>query len=137
MRDQLLVRGLGEGSEAEQAGVVAEAREEIRLAQGLVGRAADAADADERVSAARVGAIHFVTRERQHRLEQADARIANRELGRVHAHRQAAGASRRIVAGQRALAPFIQASAGVERQRMRGNGDTVCDAIGNCRWPHA
>ena len=76
--ERVIVR-IGHRRKAEQAGMVAEAREQIRLAQGLIRAAADAADPDQRFGAPRVRAIHFFGGDREHRLEQADAgsRIAN------------------------------------------------------------
>ena len=51
VRDERGVVRVGQRGQAEQAGVVAEARQQIRLRQGLVACAADAADADERFGA--------------------------------------------------------------------------------------
>ena len=88
--------------------MVAEAREQIRLAQGLIRAAADAANPDQRLGAARVRAIHFFGGDREYRLEQSDRGIADRELRRVHADRESAASGRGVVAGQRPLALLVE-----------------------------
>ncbi len=55
----------------------------------------------------------------KHRRVQAG--LADRKLGRVHAHGQSAGAGVEVVAGQRVLAAWIEPARGIQRQRMRGN----------------
>ena len=74
---------------------------------------------------ARVRAIHLLAGERQHRLEEADRGIANGELRRVHADRQAAGSGRGVVARQRALPALVEPAVAVKGQRMRGNDPAV------------
>ena len=58
--------------------------------------------------------VHSLGRQLQHRLQQSVFRLMQLELGRMHAHRHTAGAGRAVVAGQRALAPFIQLEVGGE-----------------------
>ena len=91
VRDERRVVRIRERREAEESRVIAEPRQQVGFAQRLIGRAADTADADERLATPRVRAIHLLARDRQHRLEEADRGIANRELRRVHADGQAAG----------------------------------------------
>ena len=54
-------------------------------------------------------------------IEEADARIADRELRGVHADGDAAGAGGDVIARQRALPPLVESALGIERERMRGN----------------
>jgi hypothetical protein len=55
----------------------------------------------------------------QHRLVQ--AALADRELGGVHTHRQAARAGVQVVARQCALAPLVELAPRVQRQRVCRN----------------
>ncbi len=48
-------------------------------------------------------------------------RIADRELRRVHADGEAAGAGGDVVARQRALTPLVEPAFRIERERMRRN----------------
>ncbi len=110
VRDERGIVRVGHRGQAEQPGMVAEAHQQIRFRQGLIRASADAADPDQRFGALRVRAIHFFGRDRQDRLEQADRGIADRELGRVHADREAAAAGCGVVAGQRPLASLVEAA---------------------------
>ena len=47
--------------------------------------------------------------------------VADRELRRVDADREAARAGVEVVAGQRPLAALVEAAVGVQRERMRGD----------------
>ena len=60
---------------------------------------------------------------RQHRLEQADRGIANRELRSVDSDSNASGPCVAVVACQRPLAPLVEAAGFGQRERMRGNDD--------------
>jgi len=69
VRDEPGVVCIAERGEAEQPRVVAELNQELRFAQGLIGRPADTADADHWRGAAGVGSVHLLTRDREDRLE--------------------------------------------------------------------
>ena len=95
--------------EAEQAGVVAEAAREPRLGTRLLGARR------KRRRPCTSGRLASMSRavstaSSQHRLVQAD--LADRELRRVHADREPAGAGVEVVAGQRALAPLVEPALG-------------------------
>ena len=110
VRDERGIVRVGQRGEAEQPGVVAEAHQQIRFATGLsrvvrrrrrsgsaVRRAARPRDPFPRARApapARTGRRG----------------IADRELRRVHADREAAGAGGGVVAGQRPLAALVEAA---------------------------
>jgi hypothetical protein len=57
-------------------------------------------------------------RQIEHRLEQPDGWIADRELRRMHANRDASGASVAIVAGQRHLSALVELARFSESERM-------------------
>src|SRR5204862_6266728 len=65
--------------------------------------------------------LKFCDGELQHRAEEADFRIANRELRRVHSHRQATGAGSQIITEQTALPSFIELAIRIEGERAGGN----------------
>lgn len=118
MFEQLLRRGFAERAEAQQAGVVAVPRRQFRLLHGLCGGAADARHLDE------VRSAKLIRREREHRLEQPELRIANGELRRMHADRHAARTGSFVITRQRALAALVELARGRQRQRMRRNHQT-------------
>ena len=60
-------------------------------------------------------------REAEHRLEEADGRVPDGELCRVHAHREAAGAGIAVVTGERDLAALVEGPSLGQCERMRGN----------------
>ena len=86
--------------------------------------AADAADADQRNQLPAIGAVHLVARQRQHRLEQPNRRVADGKLRRVDADGKAAGAGGDVVAGERALMALVEPAVVVKCQRMRRNDKT-------------
>ena len=104
--------------------MIAESREQARASRdGLCRLAADAADPDQRLRPRAVGAVHLLGGQREHRLEQADPRLADGELRRVHADRQAAGAGGDVIPRQRALASLVEPAVRGERERVRGDDD--------------
>ena len=119
--DERVVVRVGQRGQAEQPGVVAEARS-VRLATGP-GRVRPQTPAMriERLAALRVGAVHLLGGQRQHRLEQADradrgsrtASCARRPRGRRRRPRRSSGSAPAGAARR--------ASVRVERQRMRGD----------------
>src|SRR5256885_2063554 len=121
MRKENGVGCMRKRGEAEEAGVVAKIGEERGFANGLRRIATDSADADERNGAVAVGAVHFFCGEFQHRIEKADARIADCELRGVNADGEATGAGGDVVASECALAAFVEATIWVEGERMRGD----------------
>jgi hypothetical protein len=60
--------------------------------------------------------LRFLGGDPQHRLVK--PRVADRELRRVHAHRQPAAAGVEVIARQRALPALVQPAACVESERM-------------------
>ena len=88
--------------------MVAESTSRSASRQRLVGPAADPADPDQRLGPRGVRSIHFLGGNGQHRLEQTDVGIADRELGRVDADGEAAGAGRGVVARQRPLPALVE-----------------------------
>ena len=105
--------------------MIAEAAGEPRLGHGLGGAAAGPGHHHRRRRVARPVA-GGLDRAAQHRL--VEAGLADRELGGVHADRQAAGAGVEVVAGQGALAPRIEGAVGIERERMRRDGEAFAQA---------
>ena len=68
--------------------------------------------------------FYFLSRQTQHRLEQRNLRIANRELRGVDSYRNAPRARVTVVSRQRHLTPFIQLPMGSKRQRVCGDRDS-------------
>ena len=96
-------------SETEQAGVISKIAGQCRRFTGRLLRfAADTGDLHQRCLAPAIGTGHFFRGQRQHRLEQTDARLANRKLRGVHAHRQPAGAGRDVITRQPPLPPLVE-----------------------------
>ncbi len=114
--DQLIDRCALHRRQRQHAGVVAMRERHLRLLDGLLGAAAQAGDQHHRPLRP---LARGAGRALEHRLVQAD--VADRELRRVHAHRQAASAGIEVVARQRALAPGIEPARGVECERMSRN----------------
>jgi hypothetical protein len=131
------------GREAEQPGVVTEVAGEGGLADGLVRPPDDAGDADKLCVGGSlllplgVRAIEFFRAEAQHRLEQPDLRVADGELGRVHADGQAANARGGVVADQGALPALVELAGRVQRQRHGGDGDAAVQRLMNRRFQHS
>jgi hypothetical protein len=92
--------------------------QDIGLAQCLVRPAADSADPNERNAAAVVSAVHLLAREREYRLEETYAGVANGELRGVHADRESARARRGVIAREGALMAVIESACVVERERV-------------------
>ncbi len=105
----------------------AEIRQTSGFARGLRGVAAHSADAHERLSPPAVGAVHFVSRELQHGIEQTHTRVADGELRRVHADGHAPGAGGDVVPRERALTAFVQATFGGQREGVRRDDGASCD----------
>jgi hypothetical protein len=122
MRDQLIVIRIAKRGEAQERRVIAMFDEHRRLGDRLSGFADRAANPHEwtRWSTA-VGAIHFLTRQSEDRLEQTDVRIANGELSRVNANSESPCAGGCVVARERSLMSLIEAPIPIERERMRRN----------------
>ena len=120
--DQLvLVRAL-ERSERQQDGVVAHRPRRPRLVDRLRGLADRAGDHHQRP----VGPFaRRLDRKLEHRPIEPD--LADGELRRVHADRQAAGAGVDIVAADGALRLLVEPTVGTERQGMGGNHRTVAE----------
>ena len=121
MGDQLVVGGVAERGQAEQAGVVAEAGQQGRFTDRLRRGAANAANADQRKQLPAIRAVHLLAGQREHGLEQPDLRVADRELRRVDADGEAAGARGGVVPRQRALMALVEPAAVIEGQRVRRN----------------
>src|SRR6476620_8150044 len=94
--------------EVDQAEGIAEVASLFGFAHGLPGVAADAGDADERVGAIGVGAVHFFGGDFEHRSEQTDRRIVDGELRGVDADGEAACAGSDVVTRESALAAFSE-----------------------------
>ena len=118
MRQELGRGGLRQGAQAEQAGVVTVRQGGFGFAQGLIRVADDARHLGERAGVFLQMLVHRFGRQRQHRLQQTVFGLMQLELGRMHAHGDAARAGRAVVAGQRALAPLIQLEVGREGERV-------------------
>ena len=131
MCDELIFAGVFHRGEAEQCGVVAEIAQQGGFADGLVGLADRAADADEFVLAIGrgIGAVHFLPGELQDGLEQAG--LADFKLRGVDADGQSARAGGDVVAQERPLAALVELSGGIERERVGGNGDAFGECLSN------
>ena len=113
MCDQFIDRRALHRRQRQHAGVIPQAVCDVGLAQRLLGRAAQPGDQHRGL---RRPFARGARRQLEHRLVQ--AALANRELGGMHAHRQAAGTGIQVVAGQRTLVPHIELALRVERQRV-------------------
>jgi hypothetical protein len=123
-RDVLQDRGLrflAECGHADEAGVVAEVAGECGLRPGLPRLAADAGDHRHRAPARCLMFPLGVSRQLEDRTVEAVGRIADLELRRMHADRQAAGAGIQIVAREGALVAFRETTIAVERKGVRRN----------------
>ncbi|WP_197701380.1 hypothetical protein [Micromonospora coxensis] len=103
------------GVRRQQHQVVAERGGEFGLADRL-GGVAGAGDHDG------LGAGGGLGGQFQHGSEQTDLGVVDGELGGVHADGDAAGAGGEVVAGQRPLPALVEATLGVEGERVGGNG---------------
>src|SRR5450432_1318857 len=119
--EQLSLWRVVQRAEADERRVVSEVVREPRLGERLRRIAAHARDAREwaRLGAQRCGG--GLRREGEHRREEPVLRIADLELRSVHAYRDAAGARRHVVAGERALMALVERARGGESERMRGD----------------
>ena len=106
-------------AEAEQYGIVPQIPRDSGFARGLGGRPYSACDLDD------LFPLGLLCREFQHRLVQADLGITNGELRRVHADSNSACAGSEIVACQSALPALVQLPVSRERQRMRGDHESL------------
>jgi hypothetical protein len=66
-------------------------------------------------------------------------RIANRKLCGVHGDGDTASAGGAVIAGQGCLTAFVEAARGIERQRVRGNDESIKEpapeiTIRTCHW---
>jgi len=105
--------------ETQQAGIVAERNRDLRLAHGLRRLSGHARDQHRPLFRAPV--TDGPLRKAKYRLEQADGRIANGELRRVHADGDTAGAGVAVVTRERHLAALIERPVLGQCERMRGN----------------
>ena len=105
--------------ERQQAGVVSQIMEQIRLPKRLGCIAACTANPDQRLTTRAVGPAHFFSRQLQNRLEKANLRLANCELRCVHSDCEPAGAGCDVIAAQSSLTSLVQTSVRVQRQGMR------------------
>ena len=126
MGDPLVLAGAREGGEAHQPGVIAEAEGDIGFRESLFRPPDEARDPHQRPVGPGLGGLGG---DPEHRL--VEAGLADRELGRVHADREAAGAGVEIVAGERALAPLVEPAAGIEGQRMGRDHDAAGERRSN------
>ena len=87
-------------------------------------------------SRSRVGPVHLLAGQFQHRPEEADLRLADLELRGMHAHGQAAGPGRDVVAAQGPLATFVEPPPGVQGQGMGRDDDAAGEHAldGSGRW---
>src|SRR6476646_1880279 len=99
-----LVVGFGAPvAEADQPRVVAELRRDLRFGAGLCGVSADAGDHREWSRPRLSRRLRLLHRKLEHRPVETDAGIANRELRRVDADRDAAGAGVDVVPSEPTL----------------------------------
>jgi hypothetical protein len=117
VREQFVVGRPGQRRETQQAEVITDRARQAGLAQRLRGLAANA----RHFNHGSPGVAHRVDRQPQHRLEQADARIADGELRGVHAHRDAARARVTVITREAGLAALVEFSFGGEGEWVRGN----------------
>ena len=114
MLDQLVLARALQRGERQQHGVVAQRPRRARLLDRLRRLADRAGDHDQRP----VGPFaRRLDRELEHRPVEPD--LADGELRRVHADRQAARAGVDVVAADGALRLLVEFPVGIERQRMR------------------
>ena len=116
MPDELVVVGIGERGEAQQARVVTELDGGLGLGYRLARRPAD--PGHEHAGAPRASRGRFGG-ELEHRTIEADAGVADGELRRVNADGQAARVRGEVVTGEGALAALVELSA---RRRGRADG---------------
>ncbi len=117
--DEVVLAGVMERGETEEPGVVAEAVEEGGFLNRLRRGAADAANADDGPGVA----VHCLGGEGKHGFEEADAGLADGELGGVDTDRETTGPCGEVVAGERALAALVETAGRGEGQRMGGDGE--------------
>ena len=115
MSEQLGYGSVAHGSQAQQTRIVAKRGGQFSLANGLRGAAHQAGHFD------RGGAAQLFHGEFEHRPVQAEARLANLELGGVNAHGNAPGARGQVVAGEGALAALVHFAVSSESERMGWN----------------
>ena len=110
-----------EGGHADETGLIAERQGELRLSHGLLGLAADTGDQGE---VARRRAQFRRSRfggKFEDGLEEVVLRVADLELGRVHADGESAGAGGEVVTRQGSLVLLGELPVTVERQRLGGD----------------
>lgn len=115
---QILVARVLHRAQAQQPRVVTETSQQLRLAHSLRGFATNAANADQRISAMPVCAVHLFRCQREHRLQQAHLRIPNRKLRRMHCNSKPVHSGIHVVPREGALPALVQGASSVERQRM-------------------
>ena len=118
MFDKLRWRCLCQRTQAQQPRIVAVLQSSPGFTHRLPRIAQDARYLDEGSGVLPHKLVHRLRRQRQHRLQQTVFGLMQLELSRMHAHRHTARARRAVVAGQRALAPFIQFEVGGQGERV-------------------
>lgn len=125
MIQQLIFRRGGQRAQAEQAGIETEFADQRGFGHGLPGLTTDAGDPNPRSSRREEALLNLSGGDFKHRPEQANLRITNGKLRRMHAHRQPSRARRDVVTEQRALTAFVEPALRIERERAGGNGQAL------------
>ena len=123
MIDQLVNARFSQSRQTQQPGMISSACRKCGLGDSLRGLAANACDGDG------LGSPQLLHGHLQHWFEQAIARLANLKLRRVYAHCHTTGTGRQVVTSERALAAFIEFPLRRQRQRMRGNHQTLLQSF--------
>ena len=110
-------------------GVVAKCRGDLRFGARLRLSSHDARDHRERTMVLGERGVRLLHRQLEHRAIEIDVRVADGELGRVHADGQATSAGVDIVPRQLPLTLFIQPARSVERERVRGDDLTSTEVL--------
>ena len=133
MLNEFIVRGSGQRGQAKKPAVIAQPPQCLGLARSLgVSPQTPPILASTLPDALFEGANLF-QRKFKHRLEKTDAAIANVELRGVNADRNPAAARVAVVAGESALAPFVQlAIFGVRARGCAGMTRPCWSSARNC-----
>ena len=118
---QLLVAGLAQGGQVQQAGMVSQLLDESRFSHRLRGGAADAGDPQQGFRPVGVGPVHLFPGQLQDGSKQVVPGIADGKLGHVHTQGQTSRTGRDVIAGQGPLPPLVQLAVGSQGQGMGGD----------------
>src|SRR5262249_15083955 len=121
VRDQLVVCGIGECGEAEQAEIVAGGVRELCLGESLGRAAADARDFQHAAARDALVIAQEVEGEAEGGLEERAFGIANGERRGVHADGDTAPAGLAVVTGERSLTALIELAVSGEGEWVRGD----------------